>query len=65
MIDPADYVTIERLAEYYRGGPVVGWGKNVPEEFSAASFPPTPGVVSRNLRTPQSSAIPTRCARGL
>jgi hypothetical protein len=27
------YVTIPRLAEYYRGGRVVGWGKDVPEEF--------------------------------
>jgi hypothetical protein len=27
------YVTIPRLAEYYRGGRVVGWGDAVPERF--------------------------------
>lgn len=26
-----DHVTIPRLEEYYRAGPVVGWGEDIPE----------------------------------
>jgi hypothetical protein len=40
--DPADYVTIPRLVEYYRGGRVVGWGENVPPEFTVERKRPAP-----------------------
>jgi hypothetical protein len=42
--NPADYVTIPRLVEYYRGGRVVGWGDAIPEEFRLKG----PGGYSRD-----------------
>lgn len=39
--DPADYVTIPRMAEYYRGGRIVGWGEQIPAAFTPkADRPP-------------------------
>jgi hypothetical protein len=50
------YVTIPRLAEYYRGGRVVGWGDAIPEAFqphSVGGQKSTSGmsVSSKNLQS--------------
>jgi hypothetical protein len=58
-LDPADYVTIPRLAEYYRGGRVVGWGDSIPPEFTPKAGKPRNRPQPDRRTAPRRSTQPT------